>query len=315
MNPLLLGIGGAHIDRRGRLLDSYIPAASNPGAVTEDIGGGMFNAMRSAVQRGCRGGVLSVRGGDQAGESVAAALADWNISDHSAVFLDRRTASYTAVLDQNGDLLVGLADMAIYDSCFARQLRRRHVVERIEEANSVLVDANLPSPALESVVQQAARNEKPLYLIAISPAKVVRALPYLTAFDGLFLNRCEVAALCPDAPVEAAGTVAALRNVGIRRAVITNGAHPAIVFDAHEIAEIAPAKDATVVDVTGAGDSLAGTAIAGLMRGLSFFRAAREGLAAATITIASDKAVPNLAPEIFAPSLARIGQIRILQNA
>ena len=45
----LLAIGGAHLDRRGRVLGAYHPGASNPGRMTEDVGGGVFNALRNAV--------------------------------------------------------------------------------------------------------------------------------------------------------------------------------------------------------------------------------------------------------------------------
>ncbi|RVA44036.1 carbohydrate kinase, partial [Mesorhizobium sp. M7A.F.Ca.US.001.01.1.1] len=91
----ILAVGGAHIDRRGQVSGAYVPAASNPGTMREDVGGGVFNALRSAVRRGVSASLMSVRGGDPAADTVSRAIAGAGITDLSAVFLDRTTPSYT----------------------------------------------------------------------------------------------------------------------------------------------------------------------------------------------------------------------------
>ena len=60
--PKLLAVGGAHVDRRGQVAGPYAPGASNPGRMREDVGGGAFNALRNAVQRGIDCSLMSVRG-------------------------------------------------------------------------------------------------------------------------------------------------------------------------------------------------------------------------------------------------------------
>ena len=72
-----------------------------------------------------------MRGGDASGETVSRAIAAAGIADLSAVFLDRTTPSYTALIDRDGELIVGLADMALYDLAFAKQIRRAKVREAI----------------------------------------------------------------------------------------------------------------------------------------------------------------------------------------
>ncbi|MEO9614978.1 MAG: PfkB family carbohydrate kinase, partial [Nitratireductor sp.] len=99
----VLAIGGAHIDRRGRVADRFVPGASNPGTMREEVGGGVFNAARVMAGRGSRVALMAARGGDAAGEAVAAAIAQAGIKDLSGVYLDRTTASYTAILDADGD--------------------------------------------------------------------------------------------------------------------------------------------------------------------------------------------------------------------
>ena len=45
------------------------------------------------------------------------------IADLSAVFLDRATPSYTALLDREGDVIAALADMALYELAFPKQMQ------------------------------------------------------------------------------------------------------------------------------------------------------------------------------------------------
>ncbi|TIS30162.1 MAG: carbohydrate kinase, partial [Mesorhizobium sp.] len=69
------------------------------------------------------------------------------IADLSAVFLDRTTPSYTALIDSEGELIVGFADMGLYDLAFPKQIRRAKAREAIAEADAILCDANLPTAA------------------------------------------------------------------------------------------------------------------------------------------------------------------------
>ncbi|RUZ38845.1 carbohydrate kinase, partial [Mesorhizobium sp. M7A.F.Ca.US.003.02.1.1] len=45
----ILAVGGAHIDRRGQVSGAYVPAASNPGTMREDVGGGHVGAGHLAA--------------------------------------------------------------------------------------------------------------------------------------------------------------------------------------------------------------------------------------------------------------------------
>ncbi|WP_192178966.1 carbohydrate kinase family protein [Mesorhizobium amorphae] len=305
----ILAVGGAHIDRRGQVAGPYVPAASNPGTMREDVGGGVFNALRSLVRRGVSASLLSLRGGDASGETVSRAIAASGIADLSAVFLDRTTPSYTALIDRDGELIVGFADMALYDLAFAKQIRRAKVREVIAAADAILCDANLPTAALERLVALA--GVRPVFAIAISPAKVVRLMPVLSSLALLFMNRREAVALAGvDADASEQGLVDGLRRAGLRSGVVTAGGAPVLGFDGDGLFAIAPPAPRQIADVTGAGDALAGATIAALLRGLSLRAALREGVAAATLAIESCDAVPDFTAASFAAALALVPQPR-----
>lgn len=305
--PSLLAVGGAHVDRRGQVSGAYVPAASNPGRMREEVGGGAFNALRTLVRRSIRASLLSVRGGDTAGESVGRAIAQWGIEDLSAVFLDRATPSYTAIIDREGELVVGFADMELYELAFPKQVRRSKVREAAEAADAVLCDANLPAAALQTLAGLA--QGKPVFAIAISPAKVLRLRPVLDRLSLAFLNRREAAALAgitlESGPKE---TVAALRAAGLGGGVVTAGGAAVIGFDAEGVFSLQPPAPDHVADVTGAGDALAGATVAALLNGQKLRTALREGVAAALLAIESPHAVPEFDAAGFAARLALVPQ-------
>lgn len=302
--PRLLGIGGAHVDRRGQVAADFVPGASNPGTMREEVGGGTFNALRTAVRRGLGGALHSVRGGDAAGEAVAAAIAAAGIADLSAVYLDRATPSYTALLDRHGEPLAALADMALYEIGFPRQMRRARLREAIAGAAGVLTDANLPAASLQTLGPLA--QGKPLFAIAISPAKAPRLRPILPALTCLFLNRRETEALLDGAVSDLREALRALHALGLRRAVVTDGLKPIAALDDGRTFTLRPAPARHVRDATGAGDALAGATVAALLRGLPLPQALREGAAAAMLTVEAATAVAELDAAAFAEALALV---------
>ena len=301
--PRLLGIGGAHIDRRGQVSGLYVPGASNPGTMREDVGGVVFNALRTAARRGVACSLISLRGGDTGGERVAREIASAGIADRSAVFLDRATASYTALIDRDGELIAGFADMGLYD-LFPRQLRRTACREEIAAADAVLCDANVPEAGLKLA---AAAGDAPFYAIGISPAKVVRLAGLLDRIDCLFVNRKEARALVTLTSGQTdADPGAALRAAGLRGAVITDGGGPLEILDATGSHKLQPPEAGPIADVTGAGDALAGATVAALVRGLPLAQAAREGVAAAMLALRSPLAVPAFDAAAFEAALALV---------
>jgi sugar/nucleoside kinase (ribokinase family) len=309
----VLGIGGAHVDRRGQASGDWVPGASNPGTMREDVGGGTFNAMRSIVQRGVAGAMLSVRGGDAAGEAVAAAIAAAGIQDLSVTFLDRRTPSYTALLDRHGDVVAALADMGLYEIAFGRQLRRASVREAIERADALFCDANLAADALLRL--PALAGDRPMFAIAISPAKAVRLAGVLPHLSCLFLNLREARALVGQADADALRCAHELFALGLRRSVISQGDAPVIASDWGAVRSFRPPTARRIVDVTGAGDALAGATVAAILNGEPFFDAVREGIAAALLAVETADSVPRLPHADFTEALALVPAGRSVHQA
>jgi len=252
--------------------------------------------------------MLSVRGGDAAGQMVQRAIETAGLSDLSATFLDRSTPSYTAILEESGELVCGFADMALYERGFDKQLRRHPFRDALAGAHGVLTDANLTQPALERLA--GAIGRLPLFAIGVSPAKVVRLVPILASLSVLFLNANEARALCQlDASAPYNRLAEALAGLKLARAVVTSGRDSLLILEDGRLASLAPPLTSSVRDVTGAGDSLAGVTMARLLQGLDFREAVRHGIAAASLTIQSEAVVADFSEAELFKRLADVPRV------
>ncbi|CCF19619.1 Carbohydrate kinase protein [Pseudorhizobium banfieldiae] len=291
MKKRILVLGGAHLDRRGRIAADTVAGASNPGTWREDVGGGAFNVARNLARLGHAVELIAPRGGDAAGQRVAEEASLAGIDDRPFVFLDRATPSYTAILEQDGNLVIALADMELYRLFTPRRLRARSVREAMARADLIVCDANLPAETLSALGAEASARGIALAGIAISPAKVIRFRKVLPDIAWLFMNSAEAAALAGAAasPDQWADL---LRPLGLSGGVVTNRGEDVAAFDSQTTLMIKPPPASQIVDVTGAGDALAAGVLDALLAGESLPRALVRGIAASQIALASPYAAP-----------------------
>ncbi len=309
----ILVMGGAHVDRRGRIAGETAPGASNPGAWFVEAGGGAFNAARNLARLGHRVRLVSPRGGDADGEIVAAAAAAAGVEDTPFIFLDRATPSYTAIIERDGNLVIALADMELYRLFSPRRLQQRAMREAMAAAGLVLTDANLPADTLSAMATAAKAADVPIAGIAISPAKVTRFRESLAALAFLFMNEAEARMLTGAAPDDPAGWPKALRAAGLQAGVVTRGGRGVVAFDATGAALVRPPDIPALGDVTGAGDSLASGFLAAWTGGAAVGEALRHGVAAAAITVRSPLAVAEeMSRAALAGALSLVPEAEIL---
>lgn len=303
----ILVLGGAHIDRRGMIETETARGASNPGSWMEEAGGGGFNAARNLARLGFSVRMIAPRGGDANGETVAAAALEAGVEDTPFTFLDRRTPSYTAILERDGNLVIAIADMDLYRLFTPRRLRVRAVRDAIENSDVILCDANLPQDTLSAIGAAAKACGKPLAAIAISPAKVVRLKPALADIDMLFMNEAEARALTETTADDVCDWPRHLAALGLRGGVITSGARNVVAFSQNETAILHPPLIEAVRDVTGAGDAMASGYLAAIIKGHAPSQALRWGAAAAAITVQSSSATASeLDPQTLDAMLALV---------
>ncbi len=310
--PLLAGkplataavFGAAHVDRIICTPGAAILGASNPARGGEALGGVGLNVARSLARLGVVTLLATRVGRDDAGQRVVVAGEAAGVNVMASCSADAPTASYTAVLDGAGALVIGLADMAVYD-----EMKPATVAAAMPDAlgRRWIVDANLPGETIGWLAEQAARSGVAFCACAVSPAKAVRLASVLSQLAFLFCNRAEAAAILGADPgaTSAWKLAEGLSARGAGAGLVSDGAAPLAAWNGEQV-RMFPAHAATsIVSVNGAGDALAAGTLYGLSCGLPFFEAVPVGLALAALKLAvAGPFRDDLTPALLAGRLA-----------
>lgn len=302
-------VGAANLDRKLRSLAPLALHTSNPASQGESFGGVARNIAENLARLGTAVALLTAIGNDTSGAALLAHAESLGIDTHGALRLpDAASGTYTAVLDADGEMVVALADMALYDRITPSFVAARQA--QLASSALVVADLNLPLDTVEAIVGEARRNEVALVLVAVSEPKMARLPANLAGVRLLILNAGELAARVGRTLDDDAALQAAMRDVqaqGARDVVVTRGAAGVLLTQPDgSIARLA-APAAEVVDVTGAGDAFAAAVCWSLARGDDdLLLACRRGLRLSSLTVGATETVfPRLGPD----SLAGVEQI------
>ncbi|MDI6900713.1 MAG: carbohydrate kinase family protein [Anaerosomatales bacterium] len=280
--------GGANLDVFGFSRDRVRMADSNPGDVRTGHGGVGRNIAENLARLGVEVSLVTAVGADGDGRALLRACERAGIDTSMAVTAEGLpTSRYLAILDERHDLVVAVNDMRAAEAMTPDVLAGAS--ERLSAADVVVLDTNLPEPALLAIAGQAGRA--PLVVDTVSAPKAVRARGILGSVHTVKTNRAEAAALLgADADLEPAALVDALLDRGVRRAVVTLGPEGSVAGEGAERVAL-PAPRVTVGNATGAGDAFtAGLAYAAL-DGAPLRRALGLAAALASFAIESTSAV------------------------
>lgn len=291
---IVVCVGGADVDRKFHLAAPVAPgAASLTGRAVVGFGGVARNVAHTLTRLGVGAGLYALAGDDDDGAALVRDLQRSGIDMRGVSRVaGATTAQYVAVIGTDGGLVLEIADMAIVERFHPDALRAARA--QLAEAAWVFAEANLRTDVIAAL---AARRYGGTYRFAVDAVAVPKAPRLPARLDGIdlaFFNEAEAAAYARAHGAEAlAGTAcaAALRARGAAAVVLTRGAQGAIVADGAGIVTVPAAPAARVVDVTGAGDALVATTLAGLLAGDTLHDAVRAGMRAAALTVATDATV------------------------
>jgi len=278
-SPLVVVVGGANVDVKARTTAPLVTGTSNPGTVVRTPGGVGRNVAENLARLGSRVALVSVVGSDPDGDWLLQETAVAGV-DISAVLRGGRTGRYVAVLDADGDLVAGIADMAATDDLGPEVLD--HAL--IRSAALVVVDGNLPATTIDAVLALGVR----VVIDPVSVPKARRISPLLSRIRPVYAltpNQDELAEL---------GTVEELHDRGVEVVWVRRGPAGSLLSTPGGAVELdAPAV--VPIDVTGAGDAMLAAFCHHLLAGAPVEEAARAGHEAAALTVASPHTVrPDL---------------------
>ncbi|QKY70664.1 carbohydrate kinase [Lentibacillus sp. CBA3610] len=286
-------IGGANVDRKFYAKASLQPETSNPITSTQNAGGVARNIAENLGRLGMNAKLLTAGGIDRDWDSIAEASAPYMNLQDVTQYTEAATGSYTAVLDQSGDLLYGLADMDIFELMTQEWLQAQ--VPVLLQAKCILADLNCPKETLTFLHHFASSHQIPLIFVTVSGPKMTRLPDDLSGLTWLITNQDESEAYF-QGRFSGRDSAAKWLEIGIANVVITNGKEGAIVGNQTDgIHHIPAVETEEIVDVTGAGDAFSAAVAYAWLQGDDSVLSAQAGVANATKTLRSSYTVrPDL---------------------
>lgn len=270
-NPVILCIGSVLWDVIGRTPRRMALGHDVPGTITRIPGGVALNIAMACLREGMRPALLSVLGKDAEGRSLAEACEAMGLVTSHLTWSDSlSTDVYMAIEAENG-LVAAVADA--------------HSLERAGEAiltpltdgtlahgdapwtGMIALDGNLTEALLSTIAASPTFAAADLRVAPASPGKAQRLLPLVSHPRAtLYMNRIEAGILCDTKFDDAEAAARAVRDLGARRVIVTDGG--ATVCEAtRDRVILANPPAVRVVRITGAGDTFMAAHIAAEARG------------------------------------------------
>ncbi|WP_064094203.1 carbohydrate kinase [Rossellomorea aquimaris] len=285
-------IGGANIDRKLQCENSLLKGTSNPVKTSQTSGGVARNIAENLGRLGIDSNLVSVVGEDTEGKWLLNQTRPFVDISSTQLLNNETTGSYSALLDETGEMVYALADMNIYESVDIGFIDKRWCT--IASSKMVLLDTNFPEEVIKYIIRRCQNEGIPLTITPVSAPKINKLPSSLEGVTWFICNKGEAEAYL-GMEIEKEGdyfkAAKAITQRGAKRVVITRGDRGLIYYTTYkEASAILPPK-IDVVDVTGAGDALVAGILYGYMKGSDTEGACRIGIACSSITLQSNRTV------------------------
>jgi len=291
----IICVGSLLWDVIGRSGSAMRAGSDVPGRITRIPGGVALNIAMTLRRFGLYPVALSAIGRDAAGHELTAACADLGI-DTSLVYRsdDLPTDIYMAIEGANG-LIAAIADAHSLEAAGAKILRPLHD-GRLGSAQKpyagiVALDGNLTEMLLAEIARDPAFGAADLRVAPASPGKAERLRPLIGHANATFyVNTEEAGTLCHQNFDDAASAARALIDLGVARALVTDGGKSAAMATGQTVITAQPPQ-VLVTRVTGAGDTFMAAHIATEAKGAEPRAALDAALMAAAAYVSGDTAL------------------------
>nr|WP_284498271.1 carbohydrate kinase family protein [Legionella maioricensis] len=282
-------IGGANIDSKLKSSSALTLNTSNPVSSSTTYGGVARNVAENLANWTTNVYLQCVVGNDGHGVQLLDHMRRLGVhTEHCVVLSNKKTSHYYAILNQDGELFVALADMDIYD-----EVAPIHILPAWEfwnEQSLIFLDTNLPTELIRRALEKAAARK---LTVCIDPVSVAKAKKLPDRLDSVFLiktDRLEASALT-NIPIRSledcftAGRI--LQQRGIEHVVISLGKLGYVLIN-KTLEEYVPIRQVDgIVDISGAGDAFVAGILLGLQHNEPILQACQLGAAAAAYTTQS----------------------------
>ncbi len=308
-------VGGAVMDVKAQTGARPIRGTSNPGVRVWSPGGVGRNIAENLARLGQRVELVAAVGADAIGRELLDRTSAAGVGVGHVITSSDPTGAYIAVLDDAGELFIGVSDMAATDELTVEVLAPAR--ELIGGAELLVLDGNLPERLVGWLLDVAAASLVPVVLDPVSVPKALHLRTTLTPDRPLLAitpNVDELGAIVGGDVVDDDAVIAAaagrLHDRGVRQVWVRRGAAGSLFSErsspggpATVLALGAPAVE--VADVTGGGDAMTAGFIHHYLEHGVGVDAARFGQVVAALTVEVAETVrPDLTAALVEARLA-----------
>lgn len=263
----VVGVGAANVDVHGQSRKAIIMRDSNPGYMATSVGGVTRNILENLSRQGLNTVLLSAVSDDLYGDKI--------VKDSKAAGIDvsylrmkpgTASSSYIAILDERGDMLLGMSDMRIIEDLPTSYLEANRAL--LHDADVIVCDACLPMALLDDLLRIAG-DRTPVLIDPVSTAYARQMEPIAGKFFGIKPNEMELSILS-GLPAESEAQIEkaceALLRRGTRCVAVSRGDKGCYYADADGVRLFRALRPVEhMVNATGAGDAF----VAGFTHGLA----------------------------------------------
>lgn len=280
-------IGGANIDRKFHLDGQTQLGTSNPASMTVSVGGVARNVAENLGRLDHRVRLLSVAGNDNDWEKIVQECGNYmDVTDVGQLY-GHSTGSYSAVIDPEGELVIAMANMAVYDHLTPEYIESK--MKLFANASMLVVDLNCPKDTVKAVKNITQMNQIPLTIVPVSSPKMNRMPEDLTGVTWFICNKDEAEAytgLTIQSDTDWRNVVIKLLEYGAENVVVTRGSLGVMAGSINDEPVYYKAFESSQIeDVTGAGDAFVSGLIHGYLTESTLEESVQMGLINASKTL------------------------------
>ncbi|WP_042418288.1 carbohydrate kinase [Geomicrobium sp. JCM 19038] len=284
-------IGGANIDRKASLKSNFQKNTSNPVSTTQALGGVARNIAESLGRLSVPVTLLTVIGDDQEGIWLLDKTTPYVDTSHVLKLPGKNTGSYTAVLDDSGDMIVAFADMDICEDVEVNFVRDKWSV--IRSSKHVLLDTNFSTEVIEEIIRSCKEDQVPLCIAPVSAPKIKQLPEDLNGVTYLVCNYGEAIELIGHKGDGYEQLADGILNKGVENVVITDGKNGIYYKQKQGTTNHLEAAEVHVTDATGAGDAFVAGLLYALNEDKTLEEACHVGMNCSALTLSTYETVSS----------------------
>lgn len=282
----VLVIGGAAMDITGFPKGKLRLEDSNPGYMKTSMGGVGRNIGENLARLGVDLKMLTAIGDDVYGHKIMNACESLGMDfSHTLILKDADTATYLAILDEEGDMKLALSNMEIIERIDIELIRKNERL--IRGASAVVVDTNLSQNVIEYIATTF--SDCPLFVDTVSTIKAEKLRNVIGSFHTIKPNKLE-ASMLSGIDIHTEADLIKVKDwfveLGVSQVFISLGKEGVFYGDSeghrHE-----PTKPVEMVSATGAGDAFMAGLVYGHIQQLSLEETVKMAQAMSALTVSS----------------------------